>query len=283
MAVCFLPFLLLFLFYNYSLTGNTFQNPQLYYFEGNTVGFGLRGVEWNSEFTPLMGINNVTTLFHSLLDSNSGLPYWMSVFPLSYLLLLFFSRFRSKTRFNLKYLVFISIAILVQIVAYFLYFYHGTFYGPRFWYEIFPLVTMMISLGIMVIIISLRRALIKVPMSLIALIVCFPLLFLSVQNTHTILLTQKGENGMHRPAVPVVSGKALVLIENKGGWQRYGQFFTLQSPDLSNQIIYGWYSGLDNVGKNKQPISNSLLKKYFPDRDIYLWQPESKLLSPIEE
>lgn len=283
MAVCFMPFLLLFLLYNYSLTDNILTTPQLLYFPGNTVGFGPRGSEWNADFTPLMGVNNVTILFHSLLDTASGLPYWLSIFPLSYLSLLVFAKIRNKFAISGNYLVFLILAIFIQILAYFLYFYHGTLYGPRYWYEVFPLITLLISLGLLVMILSLQSLFKNVPSFLIVVIVCVPLLYISLQNTHAILLTQKGENGMQRPKIPYVNEKAVVLIENKGGWQRYGQYFTLQSPDLSNQIIYGWYSGLDNVGKNKQPISNSLLNKYFPDRDIYLWQPEFNLLSSIVE
>jgi len=261
----------LFLFYNRILTGNFLVTPQLQYFPGNTVGFGKRGSEWFMDFTPMMGYKNMTINFHSLLDTLSAFPYWASIFPIFFLFL------PSQNRKNHKVIMFLCISILIQVVGYGLYHYHGVLFGPRYWFEIFLFLIILVSLGF--------DRLVEVLSQIfhndtwVSGVLTFALSVIIIGATTVnlphIIESQKGENAMLKPILPQnLTHKSIILIEGSNqSWQVYGKYLVLQSPKLDGNIIYARNNGLDNVGKNKIPIPNVSLQSFFPQYELYLLDP----------
>lgn len=255
--------------YNKIVTNNIFVMPQSFYFPGNTIGFGPRGSEWNFDFTPIMGFQNVILNIHSFLDTVNGLPYWISIYAVFYL---FFARPN-------KIVGFLMVSIVTQIFGYFLYHYHGIIFGPRYWFEVFPYFILLFILGLQtmyrMMYEEISPSLSRLPIfSIIGVLV-----FWSWISTLSILAQVKEENGMFRENLPVnPPHKALILVPSANSWQDYGRFFILQSPKLNERYIYARDQGLDNAGKNTTPLDNKILKKYFPDRDLYLLDREGKRL-----
>lgn len=261
----------LFLLYNKLLTGNLLITPQLQYFPGNTVGFGKRGSEWLMDFTPIMGYKNVTINFHSLLDTLSASPYWASIFPIFFLFLP-----TKHNRFR-KVIIFLWISIIIQIVGYALYHYHGVLFGPRYWFEVFLFIMMLISLGFDKLCETLSQIFNKSSWISDILIVAFTIiLFVTATiNLPKIIESQKGENAMVKPILSQkLTDKSIILIDDSNrSWQAYGKYLVFQSPKLDGKIIYARNNGLDNVGKNKVPIPNTSLQSFFPEYKLYLLDP----------
>lgn len=113
--VGFLPGMILMLVYNYTLTGHYFTTPHELALPNETLGLGIHSLK-NS-------VINITGLSVDLL----GLPL-LSLIPV----ILFFL---SRCRYARPILIF----SIMYGIAYSLYPYHGLSYGPRFYFELVPI------------------------------------------------------------------------------------------------------------------------------------------------
>lgn len=254
---------LLFVFYNYALTGSFFTMPQQVYSPYDFIGFGLRGVEWGLYFTPQQAISNLGQNYQALASFLFAWPgLWLILFiPLALL--------PKPRRFSWLLLAFFA----CQILVYFFYFHPGTFLGPRYWFEASWVLLVLTAQGIVNSIEFLCRKL-KTPSAatFILSLLVFIILYFSLESELPFLASFQGYNGMSRPKFTTPEKPSIVFVPGKENWQAYGQYFMLQSPILDqNQIIFARDRAIHNVPKNLPPVDNELLKEYFPSRKFYFF------------
>ena len=124
-----LPFLIFLFWYNYSITGNGFLPVTVWADEREGLGFGVRG------YTPIEGIEHFIRRFFLFL-------YWSSpaLFFLYFIFLFKKVRIKVQRFFHPE-----DYYLLMLIIGYYFY-YHigGNQYGPRFWFEGTPFVTLFV-------------------------------------------------------------------------------------------------------------------------------------------
>lgn len=110
------------LLYNHAITGNALQTPHDSYFHHSEFRLGMN--------LPINTMINLAGLSVDLF----GVPV-LGLLPLGYLVLRF-SGLAHQTRFLL-------IVCAIYVAAYGLYDYHGLSYGPRFWFELVPILCLL--------------------------------------------------------------------------------------------------------------------------------------------
>lgn len=253
----FLPFILLAslgLLYNYLLTGSPFLLPQNVYSSFDKPGFGSRGVEWGSDFTPQIAVSN-------LLENLNALKEFLLPQPLSFLLLFIPFAFFKKPSSSSS----LSFYFLLNIISYFFYFHPGTFLGPRYYFESAWVLIILSVFGFT----SLLSLLNFNTLILITSIVI--IMILSISFDINFLPSFRGYNGMTKVDTSKFPKNSLVFIPGQKNWQAYGKYFYLLSPKLSeNSIIFARDMAVHNVPKNLPPLDNNLLINYLPNRQIFV-------------
>lgn len=252
-GIGFLPFMLFSLIYNKITTGNPFIFAFQEYSSFDKIGFGPRGVETGLEFTFPMALNNFYYNILSLQDMLTGWPFLISF---SLIPFAFFSK-------NKKTVIMLFIFIIIQMSAYFIYFARGTFYGPRYHYEIIPYILILSAEGALVLIHKTRQR------GLILLLIV-ALTFFAILRTALFLPKLKEFNGMkpiHIKPNTTIKKPTLILVNEGIGWTEYGKYFINQSPFLDDEIIFAKYN---NTIHKKNQTYNELLIKHFPKRFPYV-------------
>lgn len=241
--------------YNALLTGNPLQSPRQLYSAFDTLGFGLRGAEpWGMDFTISDAVANLTTNTQSLLH----MAYlWPPVFTLAFIPFAWMGRFR---RFSL----WLTWCAAVHAGIYFFYFHEGAFYGPRYWFEISWIWSLLTIMGIVAL---WHRYRTPAPW-----ILFFVLALYGSVSTYTILGKFRGVNDIRRPYPPVFSHPAVVFIDGHDIWQNYGQFFLLMRDPHRDPVVYVRSEAAYNADSDQQPLPNTLLRSIFPDRALYRYE-----------
>lgn len=247
-------------FYNKALTGSFFTFPYSVYSSYNKVGFGIRGNEWGSEFTPFMGLENTIFNFYSFLDM---------ILPWQYFFVFLFVPFAFVGKERGKSLLF-TLFFLVEAVGYSFYFAKGTFYGPRFWYETSFVFFILTSLGIISWYNLMAKKFNKQMVLLCLLLILILLTAYSVKRNAYILSRHQGYNGMYKVLLPQLEGRAVVFISSDQFWYQYGRYFIKQSPLLNDRIIFARDEARHNVPTEIESIPNKTLIEYFSKRKPYI-------------
>ena len=124
-----LPFLIFLLWYNYSITGNILQPVTVWADNREGLGFGVRG------YTPIEGIEHFIRRVFLFL-------YWSSPALLLLYFIFLFKKVRSQVQ---RFFHPEDYYLLMLIIGYYFY-YHigGNQYGPRFWFEGTPFLTLFV-------------------------------------------------------------------------------------------------------------------------------------------
>jgi hypothetical protein len=256
--------------YNKILSGSFFKFPFNVYSPFDTLGFGARGVEWSTTFTPLVSLKNFTFNFYSLLDMINGWPYWIAF---CFIAFSFFSKDRKRS-------LGLIILFILQVAVYSFYHAKGTFYGPRYWYEVSFILIILNAKGVIYIYDFLKAKFNQATAFVSISALTFFISFIAVTNLYRTLPGYKGYNGMTRPASLNISTPAIVFIPGQINWQSYGRYFTLFNPARldENEIVFARDKALHNVPKNLAPLDNELLEEYLPNRKSYIILGEKKIL-----
>ena len=246
--------------YNLALTGHPLRFPYQVYSRLDFVGFGLRGVEWGSSFGPTEAKANVIRNWRAL---RSLLFAWPSDYLAAAIPLAFLSRRRVLALFLLALLP-------LQVLAYALYFHPGTFMGPRYWYEAIWVLPLLTAEGTVVAFAWLRRLLRRPWIWAVFATGMLMLLCLSLGWDLWLLPAFRGYNRMSRAQLSPLQRPALVFVPSVDRWQDYGRYFILQSPGLDDDVIFARDQGRHNVWKNRLPVPNEELIRYFPTRHVYV-------------
>ena len=129
MCIGSLPFLIFLFWYNYTITGNGFMPVTVWADEREGLGFGVRG------YTPIDGIEHFVRRVFLFL-------YWSSPALLFLYFIFLFKKVRNKVQ---RFFHPEDYYLLMLIIGYYFY-YHigGNQYGPRFWFEGTPFVTLFV-------------------------------------------------------------------------------------------------------------------------------------------
>lgn len=252
---------LLFLF-NRILTGSFLKLPYNVYSEFNKIGFGLRGNEWGTEFTPYHALENTLVNLYSLQDTLLPFPYYFNF------LLIFIALITSRSK-----RMYILIGIFSTVVAgYFFYFYHGAFYGPRLWYETIPLLFIISGLGFYNIVQFLRKKLTNhLSTHQFVLPIVFSIfIFYGWIRMLEVIASQTDYAGIVPPQKAITKEPLVIIVDGSSSWQAYGMYLNVMSPFLGkNKNIYVRDQAVHNVPKNMEPLPNEILYDYFPERNFY--------------
>lgn len=227
------------------------------------LGFGIRGTDFGSEFALSDAFRNFSFNIHSLLDM---LFRWPSFLTLAFIPFAFMGRFRKKA-------FFLTLLFISQVGLYFFHFHEGTFYGPRFWFEviwIIPLLTVMGLATLPRIFPSVRNIL------LVSHTILITLLIFTIINFAYILPQFKGFNGMQPISTLPVKTPALIFISDvDDNWVNYSRYFIEQNPFLDTPVIFARDQALHNISNSLPPLSNTSLMRFFSDRYFYILRGNS--------
>ncbi|NQV18753.1 MAG: hypothetical protein HQ534_09450 [Armatimonadetes bacterium] len=249
-----LPFITLFLGYNFCLTGNPFVTPHQIALPNETIGLGVHTIK-NT-------LINLTGLSVDLL----GIPL-LSLLPFS--VYLFSRENRSKA---------ICLLTVFYIIGYGLYRNHGLSYGPRFYFELFPLMLATSGRGLMI----LPNYLFPKSKNTKVIIVKFIFIFwittllisiLGVLPSRFSIFHQRGVlYNIENLVTQSVKKPALVLISNPDEKRIYPYMagFQLNNVNLDGSIIYA----RSLLGRNKELLAS------YPKHNYYLLDVKKRLIIP---
>jgi len=249
-----LPGVILFFGYNYYLTGHYFTTPHQLALPNENLGFGMHSLK-NT-------LINVTGISVDLL----GLPL-LSLIPV----VLFFS---SRCQYSKFFLIF----SIMYCLAYSIYPYHGLSYGPRFYFELVPILligsaqvflekcTFSYKKFAAVFSSFSRKAIIY------ALLICIPVIsFLGIIPWRVSVFVNRGEyynikDTVQKEVIP----PAIVSIKSSDKERiiPYLAGFQLNSPCLQGDIIYVRYL----------PEKKDELMRVYPDRHHYILYMDKKIV-----
>lgn len=249
-----LPFITLFLGYNFCLTGNPFVTPHQIALPNETIGLGVHTIK-NT-------LINLTGLSVDLL----GIPL-LSLLPFA--VYLFSRENRSKA---------ICFLTVFYIIGYGLYRNHGLSYGPRFYFELFPLMLAASGRGLMILPNYLfpKNKNIKVLIKknvLIFWIITLLISMLGVLPSRFSLFHKRGVlYDIENLVTQSVKKPALVLISNPDEKRIYPYMagFQLNNVNLDGSIIYA----RSLPGRNKELLAA------FPHYNYYLLDVKKRLIIP---
>lgn len=261
-VIPFLAFVGFQLFHNTLLSGHALTLPVNLYSPSTGVGFGMRGVEWGTEFTPLHGLENTLFNLMSFLDMSFLVPGFLYVgfIPFSYLL------GKPRERVLQRALLMLSLSAIGMYIPYYAI---GTLYGPRFWYVSAFALLGLSALGV----IGYRRLLSNFIPPVASTIATALLLLLYGLYSMTLLPRVIGQfndyNGIGSVTVRNYPKKpAVVFVDGSSSWQSYAQYFSSMSPTLDDEVIYLLRNGQSNI-RNEKSYDDSVAKRYFTGRHVY--------------
>lgn len=250
----FLPGFFLLLGYNNYLTGDYFTTPHQLALPYETIGFGIHSVK-NT-------VINVTGLSVDLL----GLPL-VSIVPV----LLFFL---SDCKHSKEFLIF----SIMYIAAYSIYPYHGLSYGPRFYFEIVPILLLGSSQVLLEQCSFVSKKLTTYYSSLskrtviVTIMITIPLVsFLGVMPGRISVFSKRGQYYNIRNMVQKsVTLPAVVSIKSseKSRLIPYIAGFQLNSPNWNDDIIFVRYL----------PDKKDELITTYPARQYYIFDLDKKIV-----
>jgi len=125
-----------YLCYNYVITGNLFLTPFLLVHETETPGFGIDKGFINTHGSP--GHTLVKAFLNTRNSLNKLDGYVFGGIGLIYILFLLFL-FSKKDELDILF----SSIIIILVFGYFFYYYHCVFFGPRYYYELLPFISLL--------------------------------------------------------------------------------------------------------------------------------------------
>ncbi len=261
---------LLSLAYNRALSGSIWVSPFQMYSPWDHLGFGPVGVEWPLDFGIGQAFGNWTTDFELLGPTASALG-WM-LLPLGFLPWLLRPLQRNE--------LLLGSGALGVVCLFFFYFHGGVFLGPRYWYEILPVVFLSAARGLTLLGEAVATVLPeRFPRGHVAAMLALVAGAVLMAQTVRMALEQapelRGLNGVSRRLLAeseAIPGRALVFVDSESSWQPYGAVFWTLWPELErNRIIYARTDGVYNVHPERQRIPISRLVAHFPARAVYRW------------
>ncbi len=259
-----IPLVLIYLAYNWALTGHPLQTTQQLWWDFDRLGFGPDNGPYGH--SPLDGLWNTSRNMVELLIHLYG---WPAPFTLLFALVPFLTlRARSFDYALLS-------AWLMLIVGYSLWWADGIMYGPRFYFEGTGFLLILTARGV--------RELANLWPSIIGHFGVWRVLphragpivvygFLGVMVLHNLALylpqqwiIHHGYNYVNRGSVHTVQEHSLTnaIVFTEVGqwfeWWNYGEVFSSNSPLLEGDVIYA-----RDLGE-----SNRILMDEYPDRNFY--------------
>ena len=257
-----LIFLGLTLLYNLALTGKGLLFPQQAYCPYDRPGFGLRAVEtpYPRPFGPEEAKKNVLANWRSF--RQVGLP-WPGLWLLALAPACLLSRQRSRV-------LLCSLLLPWQAAAYGLYFHAGIWYGPRYWYEAYWAIPVLVGSGAAGLLSCLERLRPSKARRLAVVALAAFWLTMALADDLRYFPIYRGLNRMYRlPPLPL-QGPALVFVPAAQAWQDYGRYFWQLNPALArNRVIFAREQALHNVWRGLPPLPDELLLAHFPGRAAY--------------
>ncbi len=251
-----LPGIMLLLKYNYNLTGYYFTTPHQLALPNETIGFGIHSLK-NTAI-------NMIGLSVDLL----GLPL-LSLVPV---FLFFFS--------NSKYSKIFLIFSVMYCLAYSIYPYHGLSYGPRFYFEIVPILLIGSSQVLLNKCSFSNKRLATVfsfltkKMVIFSLIIAVPFIsFLGIIPSRVSVIAKRGEYYDIKDTVrKVVAPPAVVSImsSDKNRIIPYIAGFQLNSPTWDGDIVFVRYL----------PEKKQELMRAYPQRRHYILDMDKRIVFP---
>lgn len=245
------------LLYNQLTTGNLFVSQ---YYSGGEQFFKSSNNNIYEFF--ILRFNNVAILFNNYIPMLFNLPFEIIIIPFAITFLIRKNSFWD----NISLISIFSIPFVY-------FFYNGTFimYGPRFWYETFPFVILLVGHGISILYKSKPKPVIFFicilgALSLTKLLGIIPTqdpdIFSPVSLTHLKTFNYTDSRILELVKKQNISN-AVVFVKDtcQGQWWCYGSVFPQNSPNLNTSIVYAKDLGSDE---------NKKLMQYFPNRTYYL-------------
>ncbi len=274
MAIGVLPLIIVQLLYNKLLLDDFFAMPYRVSPAFHGIGFSATygGVTFNiAGHTPVKAMIN---LAYNLFTLSLQLFGW----PLLSLLFFLASFFLKKDRFHLL-LLGITVALFI---GHFFYWFHGvTPYGPKYVAEVMPAFFILSSLGLHNLKEILSRYITplsrprfeKMAANLVFLLFIFSI---SIYIPYHFFYFQKGKWGETTKIYDTVTKagikKALIFVSEKEGQHFiYTSGFIHNDPELKADIIFARDLGKENIK----------LKRYYPDRSFYRYNPETSSISAV--
>lgn len=280
LALVALPFALLLLAYQWSVTGNPLQDPRLLFWSYDHLGFGqdigqgqnvvtydtVEGEEilvWQHDpsqpprgHTPARGVFNLERNWRQL---QSHLFGWLPLFTLSFAWIVFAAGQARRADWTF---LFTAFSLMIVYVAYWA---DGIAYGPRYLYAALPAFLLLVARGIQVTTNLIGGRAGKWATGLILAVFIAGGLLIYLPNELDVL---HDFNFISRANVATVeasiSEPALIFVARENGdWWEYGNYFIGNTPWLDGRIIFA---------RDKGPDSNVKLLANYPDRTPYLLQ-----------
>lgn len=258
----------LFLGYNALLTGEPLRTTYSYYAEKDMVG---SQVGFNDRLTIGRALSNLNSLTSNFMAFLLKWPAFLTLAPL-----LFGLVWLRKTTAD-----WVLLSGLASIVAaYFFYIKPSICYGPRYYYEAFPYLILLMVRGIRAPLDSVEAAAVQRwklepartsrTMTVLRRFVYCGLIAASIGNPrsyHAVIREMRGYNNLSRGILDEVSTlgltNALVFVEplNRApSWVAYGSVFTANDPWFDSEVVYAHLLG---------PYTDRLLMDVYPERSYY--------------
>jgi 4-amino-4-deoxy-L-arabinose transferase-like glycosyltransferase len=272
------PLAVLLLFYQFSVTGDPWQDPRLLFWSYDHLGFGqdigqgqnvatydnVQGdviLVWQHDpsqpprgHSPARGVFNVERNWRHL---QSHLFGWLPPVTLAFAWLLF--ALGRARRADWPFLFTASTLMLVYVF----YWADGVSYGPRYFYAALPAYLLLVTRGIRIAADFAggragRWAVGLIAASFVAggLLVYFPPVLEELPQYNYI------DQAKVAAVEATIDGPALVFVaERHGDWWEYGNYFTANTPWLDGRIIYA---------RDLGSAANEQLRDHYPERQAYL-------------
>jgi hypothetical protein len=257
-----LPFILAFLAYNKTFTGDWFYPPQQLWWSFDQVGFGHG--PWG--YTPIDALNNTSRNLSELLEHGFGWPFFLT---LSLPMLPFLT---GRTRTWDWYFL---LGVVGIIGGYALWWADGIMYGPRFYYEGFGFLLLLTARGVetateLAGAAFSRRRQSQTNLVLAPALVVAAVVGLISYNVNYYLPGQwnlyHGYNYVSHKKIDTVTAAGVhnaLVFANVGlpyEWWEYGEVFSANDPLLQGDVVYARDLG--------DAVDRKLLAD-FPGRSVY--------------
>lgn len=274
-----LPFAVILLAYNDATTGSPLSSAYELWWEYDRIGFGPEyGVNGHS-FDD--AVDNLRVNLRELGNVLFGWPRRLSFLPVLLAACVAIWRVR-RGKFNRETSADLMLAGMVVglIGVHMLYWTSGRMYGPRYYFEIIGVLSLLGARGIIISWDEVGRLLRRMKPSLEPLRLIIPALVIGLVG-YSLLVTlpdeaerYRGWNGVHRNDLEAIQEaqleNALVFVP-RPNWQAYAPLFLENSTTLDSDVIYAVDRGDERI---------PTLMRDFPDRNYYRYR--DGILIPLE-
>lgn len=262
-------FSLTYFLYNYLSSGTLWTTPYLQ----NSMGLFTQGKNFWVNYILVIQTHLIT-----FLETFHGWPFLISTF------LFFFSFFKIKTK---EILLFILSVIMIILAWGF--FDGGTYaitYGPRYWFEIIPFVSLTFSFSLYFLSSLAQNKLFKLTVYAIFIgLLCFtflgwvrgkPVLWNNIGFTPSKISELKSFNSVDAKLIKKAKDlgikNSVIFVKECGGWWCYGSVLPQNNPKLNSNIV--WATDLGE--RNKE------LMAFFKGRNFYLADYDSNEINVLK-